>query len=141
VTLLFAQNFEPQPQIIKLLSIQLQLLLFTYLFYPPYFLILHFYSFLHISHAPPEVFLRQTADPVITVAMVVAAKDPAKFPLFSPSPIPQLTRLKIGDFALFWEDADKYRFALNAPADWQEALTSGRPPDHTVHTNNFFQNR
>lgn len=35
----------------------------------------------------------------------------------------QLTSIKPNNFALFWEDADKYRFALNSNADWEEALS------------------
>eukprot|EP00667_Euglena_gracilis_P001720 EG_transcript_1719 len=37
--------------------------------------------------------------------------------------ISKLTSIKPNNFALFWEDADKYRFALNSNADWEEALS------------------
>jgi serine/threonine protein kinase len=37
--------------------------------------------------------------------------------------ISKLTHIEAGAFALLWEDADRYPFALNAPGDWEEALS------------------
>ena len=34
----------------------------------------------------------------------------------------QHTGLKQGDFSLFWEDAEKDRFALKLDSDWEEAV-------------------